>query len=140
MGWDRMRSRRRLFGLVLFAALITCAVSCGLVSIYQATCSFDVEPSELTVHAGDTTNLMLFQWDCVLSYLGFHACYEVASAQTEGLPPGSAVEGIEWLGCHESELTISTQPTTPPGAYRLTVRLSHGWAPVERVTLRVLAP
>jgi hypothetical protein len=133
----RSRRRVRIAGLILAGLLGLCILACVGFTAYQAVCQFQVAPESLRVGAGDKARLTLYQWDCLLSYLGFHACYEVAPAQVEGLPPGSAVEGIEWVSCRESELTVAISSTTPTGTYEFVVR---GPGSIEKVELMVLAP
>ncbi len=134
-------SRRQKIALIfLLFIVVVCVGACTVAWIYQERCMFEVEPPTTVVSAGSEAHFTLLQWDCLLAYLGFHACYETPSVQIKGLPPGSVVRSIEWLGCHESEMIIATQPDTPAGVYRLAIKREGSRTLPDHATLKIVAP
>jgi hypothetical protein len=123
----------------LLVIIVMCVVSCGVAWIYQGYCMFEVEPLTKSVPAGSDAHFTLLQWDCLFSVFG-HACYNEPDIQVEGLPTGSAVKRIEWIGCHESDLTIITQASTPAGVYQLTIKPEGSRISPEHVTLEIVNP
>jgi hypothetical protein len=136
-----MPKRMRFFiGILLLVTFGCCTLSLGLVNLHICS-AFKVRTRGAQVTAGQSASFTFWQSDPLGGALG-HACWGGMPLYVEGLPPGSKVSSVEWSYCHIGTMTISTQPITPPGKYRLKISKNDGLflCPSPRLTLEVRAP
>jgi hypothetical protein len=132
-------SKIRTIQSLLLIVVACCLVSSAAAWVYQVKKTFIAGTEHSTVPAGETAHFRLWQSDGLAAAFG-HACYLEPQVSVEGLPAGSEVSGVNWLNCHESSLSIATQPTIPPGIYRLTIKRVDAIAFPIRVTLEIVEP
>jgi len=136
-----MKESRRLAAvrLLLLVTLTVCILACALAWVYQAACSFEVATPVARTPAGGEARFRLWQSDCLLGALA-SACYEPPVVDVRGLPDGAAVEAVEYLDCHQSDLVVATETTAAAGSYRLTIGREGALFPGERAVLEIAAP
>jgi hypothetical protein len=126
--------------IILGIALLSILGCCVLLNMHVCS-TFKARTGEARIVAGQSAVFTFWQFSPFGGVLG-HVCWEGMPLYVQGLPPDSGVSGVDWSECHIGTMTITTQPTTPPGIYRLKVSKDDGLAicPSRRVILEVRAP